>query len=398
MLTKIRSIPRFRDMNPLPIAIVGIVLTALVVLVALQYDRIPLVNQQQTYKAQVSDAAGLRVGDDVRVAGLEVGKVEKIGLEDDHVLVTFTVKKSVHVGDKTGADIKTESLLGKRGLTVRPAGERDLGKNGVIPLSRTTTPYALTDALDDIGGKLEATETETLGDAIGAFAGALEDTPPELAETLDAVSRLSETISSRDTELRDLLTNADSITDVLAERSDQLNQLVLDSDALFAQLDERRQMLGDLIVNIGAVSTALTDFIRDNETEFGNSLDQLDGVLDILIRNQENIQVSLDGVSKYMYALGDSVSNGPYFTAYIQNFLNLSPLFNTTDVITSVLDYLAANTEPGTGFERIVAGAPAMPDLDDPDGPLAGMLDDPAGGIEGLLGLDSGADGQGGEN
>src|SRR5699024_9102422 len=190
----------------------------------------------------------------------------------------------------------------------------------------------------------------------------------------------------------------DSITDVLAERSDQLNQLVLDSDALFAQLDERRQMLGDLIVNIGAVSTALTDFIRDNDTEFGNSLDQLDGVLDILIRNQENIQLALDGVSRYMYALGDSVSNGPYFTAYIQNFLNLSPLFNTSDVITSVLDYLAANTEPGTGFERIVAGAPAMPDLDDPDGPLAGMLDDPAAGIEGLLGLDSGADGQGGEN
>src|SRR5699024_10675814 len=162
-----------------------------------------------------------------------------------------------------------------------------------------------------------------------------------------------------------------------------------------------------LIVNIGAVSTALTDFIRDNDTEFGNSLDQLDGVLDILIRNQENIQLALDGVSRYMYALGDSVSNGPYFTAYIQNFLNLSPLFitvyinnflnqtlpsNTSNGITSELDYLAANSELGTGFERIVSGAPAMPEKDDPDGPLAGMLDDPAAGIEGLLGLNTGAD------
>lgn len=309
-------------MNPIPIALIGLVLTVLVVVGALQYDKLPFLNPSNTYKAQVADAAGLKSGDDVRVAGLKAGKVGSIGIEDDHVLVTFTVDDDIRLGENTSAHIKTESMLGKRGLTVTPEGAGDIGDDGVIPLDRTTTPYALTSALGDLATNVGAIDTDAVSDALDAFSDDFTDAPEELRSALDGVTRLSKSISDRDEKLQDLLSKTDSVTGVLAERSDQLNALVVDADSLTAQLDERKQMLNQLIVNIGAVSTQLSGFVRDNEQQIGPTLDRLHEVMAVLEKNRDNISDSLDGVSKYMYALGDSVANGPYFLAYIQNFIN----------------------------------------------------------------------------
>lgn len=368
-IAKLRDLPRFREMNPIPIALIGIGLTIVLVLVALNFDRLPFVNQTQTYKAEVMDAAGLRTGDDVRVAGLKVGQVSDIGLEGEHVLVTFTVDDDVRLGDKTGVDIKTESLLGKRGLRVRPAGAGDIGKNGRIPLAHTTTPYALTDALGDLTTTVDEIDTDVVTDALNSFSENLQDTPEELRGALDGITRLSQSISERDESLRELLARADGTTGVLAERSDQINALVLDANELFSQLDERKQMLNQLIINIGAVSTQLTGFVNDNEAEMQPTLAELHKVMEVMVANRDNISESLDGVSKYMYALGESVSGGPFFYAYIQNFVNLGPGFYTTDLLTPLFSQMLQNT-------------PAAASLPVPD-PIPGVVPELPGDSDG---------------
>ena len=60
-IAKLRDLPRFREMNPIPIALIGIGLSVLLVLVALNFDRLPFVNQTKTYQAEVADAADHRV-------------------------------------------------------------------------------------------------------------------------------------------------------------------------------------------------------------------------------------------------------------------------------------------------------------------------------------------------
>ncbi len=353
---KSREIRPFREMNPIPIALVGIGLTILIVFVALNFERLPFINSSVTYEAEVMDAAGLRTGDEVRVAGLKVGNVSDIELEDEHVLVSFSVSGDVRLGDKTGVDIKTDSLLGKRGLRVRPAGSGDIGKSGRIPLARTTTPYALTDALGELSSTVEEIDTGVVTDALNTVSESLEDTPEELREALNGVTRLSKSISERDESLRQLFERANGVTDVLADRSGQLNALVLDANALFAQLDERKQMLSQLIVNIGAVSNQLTGFVQDNEEQMQPTLDRLHEVLQVLVDNRDNISESLDGVSKYMYTLGESVSGGPYFYAFIQNFINMGPGFDTTDILKPIFDTLVQGTPAAAGVPPVEPG------------------------------------------
>lgn len=378
-MEKMRNLPRFREMNPVPIALVGIGLTVLLVLVALNFDKLPFVNQSKTYHAAVMDAAGLRTGDEVRVAGLKVGSVGKIELQDQNVLVTFTVDNDIRLGDKTGVDIKTESLLGKRGLRVRPLGTGDIGKGATIPLARTTTPYALTDALGELASTVEEIDTDVVTDALNSFSDNLQDTPAELTDALNGITRLSKSISERDEGLRSLMAKANGVTGVLSDRSEQLNALVLDANALFAQLDERKQMLSQLIVNIGAVSSELSGLVADNEAQLKPTLDQLDKVLQVMVNNRDNISESLDGVSKYMYALGESVSGGPYFFAYIQNFINLGPGFNTTDLLTPLFTHLAQNTPAAAGFKSPASQTPAAagaPGAANPAPALPGGLTD----------------------
>ncbi len=345
--TRLRSLPRFRDMNPIPIAIIGLVLTAAVVLGALQYDKLPFINSTTGYQAQVADAAGLKSGDDVFVAGLKVGKVGSIGLQGDHVVVDFTVDSDIRLGKDTVAAISTESMLGKRGLSVRPAGAGDLGDGGVIPLSRTSTPYALTEALGDLATNVGEIDTDAVTEALESFSDSFADAPEELRGALDGVTRLSKSISSRDQKLQDLLKKTNGVTGVLKDRSEQLNALVVDANSLMAKLDERKQMLNQLIVHIGAVSTQLTGFVEDNEQQLKPALDNLHTVMEVMEKNYANISDSLDGVTKYMYALGDSVANGPYFLAYIQNFLNAMDYpggVQTTDMLKPLLAQMAQQT------------------------------------------------------
>lgn len=308
-------------MNPVPIGIVGIVLTATLVVTALNYDKLPFFSGGTEYRALFAEAAGLSPGDQVMVAGVNVGKVDTVALSGPQVLVRFTVDDGVRLGDATGVDIKTSTILGRKALGVRPAGTGTLATDTTIPQSRTTSPYSLTGALGDLTDTISDLDTPQLGDSLKALASTLQNTPPELRSALTGLSRLSNSISSRDAMLQDLLGNAESVTSVLSQRSDQLNTLILDGNSLLAELDRRRQVLSELFVNVGAVANQLTGLVKDNEAQLAPTLTRLNSVLDVVQKNKDNLSNGIDGLVKFQATLGEAVSSGPFFNAYVQNLI-----------------------------------------------------------------------------
>src|SRR6201999_300975 len=99
------------------------------------------------YHADFTEAAGLRSGDDVRVAGVSVGKVSDISLEGTHVRVDFAVD-TTWIGDSSTAAIKIKTLLGQKYLAIDPLGDKSLDPDTAIPLSRTSSTYDVTTALE----------------------------------------------------------------------------------------------------------------------------------------------------------------------------------------------------------------------------------------------------------
>jgi phospholipid/cholesterol/gamma-HCH transport system substrate-binding protein len=296
--------------NPVRTGTFGIALVACLVLVSFGYSGLPFWPQGKNYEAYFTDAGGITPGNDVSVSGIKVGKVGSVELAGDSALVKFTIDRKVRVGDQSLVAIKTDTVLGQKSLAVTPKGG---GSTTVVPLGRTTTPYTLNTALQDLGqnaGELDKPKFEL---ALQTLTDTLRDATPQLRGALDGVADLSRSINKRDEALEQLLAHAKKVSDTLAQRAGQVNQLITDGNLLFAALDEKRQALSNLIGGIQGVSQQLSGFVADNKREFGPALQKLNAVLDNLLERRDHIGEALRRLPPYATALGEVVGSGPGF-------------------------------------------------------------------------------------
>jgi phospholipid/cholesterol/gamma-HCH transport system substrate-binding protein len=309
----------FSERNPFVIGVIGVGLTIAIALMAMNYDRLPFVNQNKVRAAFFAEAGGLIPGAAVQVSGMQVGQVESIGLDGPRVLVTFNVNKDVRLGDRSEAAIKTKTVLGAKILELTPRGDGDLA--GPIPINRTQSAYQLPDALGDLTLTISGLNTDELSRSLAVLSDTFKDTPPALKVALQGVTRFSDTLSRRDEQLRHLLENANKATTVLAERSDQVVSLVTNANALLAQLQEQSAAFDEISNNISALARQIKGFISENRDTFKPALDKLNGVLTIVDNRKEQLQKAIKQVGSYLMSLGESASSGPFFNAYIANLL-----------------------------------------------------------------------------
>lgn len=307
------------ERNRLVIGAVGIVAIAAIVLAALQYQNLPFLDQGNSVSAYFADAGGLRTDNTVEVSGYPVGKVSGIELNGPGVLVTFQVDADVRLGNRTEVAIKTKGLLGSKFLDVTPRGEGRL--EGPIPIERTTSPYQLPDALGDLATTISGLNTNRLSESLDTMAQTFADTPADFRSALKGVARLAQTLDDRDTQLRNLLDNAAKATGVLAKRTDEVVTLVRDTNAVLAQLRTQSSALDEIWTNISAVSRQLQGFIAENRQQLRPALDKLNGVLAIVENRKERVQKAIPLVNSYVMSLGESLSSGPFFKAYVVNLL-----------------------------------------------------------------------------
>jgi len=307
-----------RDRDPLRTGVFGLVLVICVVLIAFGYAGLPFWPQGRSYDAYFADAAGISPGNSVYVSGIKVGKVSAVGLAGDTARITFTVDRHVAVGDQSLAAIRTDTILGERSVSVSPAGT---GKATSIPLSRTTTPYTLAGALEDLGQNASNLNKPQFEQALNVLTDTLHDAAPDLRGALDGVTSLSRTLNRRDEALQSLLAHAKSVTSVLSDRAAQVNKLVDDGDQLFAALDERRNALGQLISGIDGLSQQISGFVADNRKEFGPALTKLNSVLSNLNERRDYITEALKRLPTYATELGEVVGSGPGFNVNVYGVL-----------------------------------------------------------------------------
>lgn len=310
----------FSERNLTVIGAIGVAVIAVLVLGALEYKKLPLFTfQKKDYSAYFAESSGLTAGAHVQVSGYWVGDVTSVTLDGARVLVKFTVKKNIQLGDRTEAVIKAKSLLGAKLLELTPRGDGQL--SGPIPLDRTTPAYQLPDALGDLAQTIEGLNTDQLNQSLTTLAQTFSDTPPDLQAAVQAVARISQTLNDRDADLRALLANANKATAVLAHRSDQIVGLITNTNALLKQLRTQSGALDQISSNISKLSKQLSGFIADNRDQLRPALDQLNAVLTIVDNRKERVQKSIKLLNGYAMSLGEAVSSGPFFSAYVANLL-----------------------------------------------------------------------------
>ncbi len=319
-LRRPRLVP-FRERNPVVIGAVGLTTLALLAVAAFNADSLPLIGDGETYSAAFAEAGGLKPGDEVRIAGVKVGKVEEVDLDGDHVKVTFKIKGEPGFGRETGASIRVRTILGAKYLALHPEGGGQLAPGSEIPLKRTVPAYDVVQAFSDLTTTSEKIDTDRVAKAMDTISATFEDSPEEVRASLKGLSRISRTVASRDKALRELLGHANGVTDVLADRSGDFTALVKDGDKLFKEISKRREAIHKLLKSSATLGIQLSGLVQDNDKEIGPALKGLNQVVSMLERNQSSLDRSIKLLAPYVRLFTNTLGNGRWFDSYVQNLV-----------------------------------------------------------------------------
>lgn len=310
---------KYRGAKMARVGLFGFVLIVLTIAVGLRSQMLLSMATDVRYRALFSQAGGLATGNAVTVSGIKVGAVEHISLRDGYAEVTFAVRGGVPLGSSTAAHIRTGSLLGERVLSLDITGAGTMRPSDVIPVSRTSSPYSLTDAVSELTTNTEGTDTKSVNQALDTLSATLDQVAPELGPTFDSLSRISQSLNGRDQSLKELLKNAGSVSGILSSHSQKLNSLILNANDLVAVLNDRRLAIANLLANTNVVAKQLSGLVADNETKLAPTLQRLNAIAAMLEKNRDNIAKAIPGLTKFELTQGESVANGYYYNAFIPN-------------------------------------------------------------------------------
>jgi len=316
----------FRERNPVIIGAVSIATLVLLVVAAMRANDLPIIGGGDTYYASFTEAGGLKVNDEVRIAGVRVGKVNSVELEGDTVKVGFKIKSDADFGDQTRAAIKVKTILGSMFLALEPAGSGQLDEGATIPTSRTSSPYDVVEAFTGLAETSADIETDQLAASLNTLADLTRNTPEEFRAALKGVSALSQVVASKNDKVNSLLKNLDRVSAVLDARDDDIVALMNDSDVLFNSLLQRRQAVHDLLVATSKLSTELTSLVKQSRADLKPALKHLESVTDLIIKNQDNLDNSLRLMAPFYRVFASTLGNGPWFDTFIYNLPPVGPV------------------------------------------------------------------------
>ncbi|QZY29538.1 MCE family protein [Nocardioides coralli] len=312
------SIP-FRERNPVVVGAISLAVIVALIAMAFKASSLPVIGGGDVYHAAFSEAGGLKEGDEVRIAGVRVGKVEEVALAGDHVRVSFRVDQDADFGQETNAAIKVKTVLGAMFLALEPAGDGQMNEGSEIPVERTTSPFDTVEAFTGLAETSEAIDTDQLAESLTTMADLSRNTPEEFREALKGVSALSANVAEKNEQIGTLLQNLEKVSTVLDERDEDIIALMRDADVLFRALVARRDAVHDLLVATSELSRELTALVRQSREDLRPALTKLESVVQVLNKNEDNIDNSLRLMAPFYRVFANTLGNGPWFDTYIQN-------------------------------------------------------------------------------
>jgi phospholipid/cholesterol/gamma-HCH transport system substrate-binding protein len=289
----------------------SITIAVVLVLVAALFAPSGFALGRVTYHAQLKEAGGLAPGDEVRIAGVDVGRVKSLKVVHALVKVDFRIDRGLHLGSDTTAEVKVATLLGNHYLALRPAGGGALAGR-TIPVANTLVPFEVQDIVAAGGAALEQLDGAKLRDALRVLSDDFRNTPALTGKAFDSIARLSDVIVNRRRELDTLVKQANAVTTTLDGNRDVLVDLMRQAGLVLGEVAKRRAAITALLSESKALADQLVGVVRDNRAVIAPMLDHLNVVLGTLRADAaalNQIAILLGPAARYFANAG---GNGPY--------------------------------------------------------------------------------------
>lgn len=272
------------------------------------------------FSAMFTDVSGLRVGDDVRMAGVRVGRVESIGLAGTLARVGFSVQSDQTLYGNTTVSVTYQNLIGQRylGLALGAGGSSTALRPGAqIPVDRTEPSFDISKLLNGFEPLFGTLDKAAVNNITDALIKALQGDNGSITALIAETTRLAQSFAGPDDVLGQVITNLATIVDNLARQSGNLTTVIAQTKSVFAGLNQNRRALFDSVDRVAAVVGRVS----------GIATADLPALTEFLDRNPGFAQHFIDGKYKYEYLgynlpfLLDGMSRMTQDGAYVEAYL-----------------------------------------------------------------------------
>jgi phospholipid/cholesterol/gamma-HCH transport system substrate-binding protein len=257
-------------------------------------------------RAEFSDATGLLIGDVVKAAGVDVGRVSDIQLDDGLAIVTMEMEEGTQIPADVNARIRFRNLIGQRMISLVQEGEASgdlLADDQLIPLARTDPAFDLTVLFNGLRPLIRSTSPRDINIVSRAVTQALEGRTTDVAAFLDHVAAISNTLASKDQQLGELLTNLDVVAEDLSGRDAQLRAILTDINDFFGDLDETRDELSAALITLDDAATRLRRLVRVNGDNIRAEVRDLAIILDAVDDKRADLRAAVRALPEMLVAV-----------------------------------------------------------------------------------------------
>ena len=276
--------------------------------------------KENVYNAQFTNITGLKTGDFVRIAGVEVGKVKKITLQPDTTLdVEFGADQSVVLTEGSRAAIRYDNLIGDRYLALEEGvgGTTVLSPGATIPLDRTEPALDL-DAL--IGGfrpLFRALDPDQVNALSSQLIAAFQGQGPTISSFLSQTAAVTHTLADRDQLIGEVITNLNTVLGSLGDQSEQFDKAVTSLSELVDGLAARKTDISTGLAYVNEASGTLADLLLQARPPFKEVIAENDRASGIVVADHEYFDNILKTLPDKYRALGRQGLYGDFFNEYI---------------------------------------------------------------------------------
>lgn len=273
------------------------------------------------YKARFSEVSGLRSGDDVRVAGVQVGKVTAVEVDPatrNTALVGFTLRTDQPLRSNATLVMRYQNLLGQKYLSLVQPKQHGavMPENSVVPIDRTSDGFDLTELLNGFRPLFEVLKPADVNKLTESVIKVLQGEGTTVADLLDQTAQLTNFLADRDQLFGAVFDNLTPVLVDLAGQGDELQDTVESLREFMEGLAEERKTFGKTISDISKVVDTTDEFLSDLEEPVKVDVEKTRKVLRMYAAEAPGFAQSIDDVGTLMGTLGRVLSYRNGLTNY----------------------------------------------------------------------------------
>jgi phospholipid/cholesterol/gamma-HCH transport system substrate-binding protein len=271
-----------------------------------------------TYHADFTSVSRLKTGQDVRIAGIPVGKVKSIAINGDHATVTFTVDKRQQLYTSTRAAIRYQNLTGDRYLEIfgGPGELRSLPPGGTIPRENTQPAVDLDALLGGFRPVLKGLDGAKVNEISNAIIELLQDKGATLADVLANTAEFTHTIADRDRLIDETIDNLTTVLAAAAEKSDDLAVSVGKLQQLITELSMGRDPIVNALEPLATTERELTEVLGAARRPIQAVLETAGPLAAALDERKADLNASLEPLAEDYLRLSALGAYGSFFNIY----------------------------------------------------------------------------------